>query len=68
MRVGGFVARGQDADVEDFGDAGVLLEVRFDGGAVGEAGVVAAEDDCHGGAGGHSLLVGGWLVGSSEMR
>jgi hypothetical protein len=40
--VGGFVRGGQDADVEDFGDAGVFFEVRFDGGAVGEAGVVAA--------------------------
>lgn len=51
--VRGLVASGQDADVEHFGYARVFLKVCFEGGAVAQAGVVAAEDDGHGFCGAH---------------
>ena len=47
--VGGLVVRGVDADVDDLGDEGILLEGGFDGILVGDTGLVAGHDNTEGG-------------------
>lgn len=52
VRVGGGIRDGVGADVCDEGDARVVLEILKDGGFVGKACFIAAEDDAQGCGGG----------------